>query len=147
MFQKKAAAVRFYRRITVKVRNRGAARNIQRRVRGSTDSVLPVLRGSGSKQTNSFRKIHQLILYRVSAKSQAAACNFLRQSRIASVYNVLYDKVMFCATDLSLYGVKLGTENKSGTATQILSILEIISTGQRGRPALTARNLSKPWNI
>ena len=33
--------------------------------------------------------------------------------------NSEYD--LFCATDLSLYGVKLGTEDKPGTATQILS--------------------------
>ena len=33
--------------------------------------------------------------------------------------NSEYD--LFCATDLSLYGIKLGTEDKVGTATQILS--------------------------
>ena len=56
--------------------------------------------------------------------------------------NSEYD--LFCTTDLSLYGIKLGTEDKSGTATQILSWIncDVDGTGILAFAALEDKSFS-----
>ena len=56
--------------------------------------------------------------------------------------NSEYD--LFCTTDLSLYGIKLGTEDKPGTATQILSWIncDVDGTGIMAFAALEDKNFS-----